>query len=70
MSKVDTRLYIWYKNYMKKAKELTKALLFHFPISLVEKLEKSAKENQRSVVKEVIWRLLQSYVLGSTSKLS
>lgn len=59
-----------YNTYMKKNIEPKKALLFHFPVSLVMKIEKSAEHNQRSVVKEVTWRLLQSFDVENESKIT
>jgi len=55
---------------MRKNNEPMKALSFSIPRSLAEKIEKSAKQNRRSFTQEAVWRLEQSYVLGSTSKLS
>ena len=39
-----------------------KALSLIIPLSLAEKIQNSAEENRRSVTKEIVWRLEQSFV--------
>ena len=47
---------------MRNNKEPMKALSLIVPLSLAEKVQDSAEENRRSVTKEIVWRLEQSFV--------
>jgi hypothetical protein len=49
--------------------EDTKKVSSYFPLNLLAKLQKSARDNRRSFNQEIMWRLEQSFIVDNSSKI-